>query len=204
MRFLFAVILLLIMLVAASGCQVEDTTLESATMKADPILTATLSRDEPASPTPASEPQPTDSTVTAETQMTSIPVGTPVEETMNDGSGNADVEFVRAVHSTGGSWTFHVTVRHPDKGWEDYADGWDVVDPEGNVLKTNPDDPFTRLLLHPHENEQPFTRSQSGILIPEGVSQVSVRAHDLVDGYGGREVVVDLTLESGDDFQVER
>jgi hypothetical protein len=111
---------------------------------------------------------------------------------------------VRAVQAADGTWTFHVTVRHPDTGWEDYADGWDVVAPDGQVLKPDPSSPFTRLLLHPHETEQPFTRSQSGIVIPDGVSQVRVRAHDLVDGFGGREVVVDLTLTSGTSFEVER
>jgi hypothetical protein len=72
------------------------------------------------------------------------------------------------------------------------------------VLKPDPDSPFTRLLLHPHESEQPFTRSQSGIAVPPDVAQVHVRAHDLVDGYGGREVVVDLTTPSGPDFEVVR
>ena len=117
---------------------------------------------------------------------------------------NADVEYVRAVEGTGGKWTFHVTVRHPDTGWEDYADGWDVLAPDGTVLKPDPDSPFTRLLLHPHEDEQPFTRSQRGIAIPPGVDQVRVRAHDLVDGYGGREIMVDLTSQSGTDFEVVR
>jgi len=204
MRSFFVLTLLFIMLMAVSGCRVGDTPPVSATTQAEPIPKASASRDDPANSSATPEVQSTDSTSIAEAQPTSVPHSTPVEETMNDGSGNADVEFVRAVLSAGGSWTFHVTVRHPDTGWEDYADGWDVVDPEGNVLKTNPDDPFTRLLLHPHENEQPFTRSQSGILIPEGVSQVSVRAHDLADGYGGRVVVVDLTIDSGDDFKVER
>jgi hypothetical protein len=97
-----------------------------------------------------------------------------------------------------------VTVQHPDTGWEDYADGWDVLTPAGTVLKPDPDSPFTRLLLHPHENEQPFTRSQSGIDIPSDVTEVRVRAHDLVDGYGGREVVVDLTADVGESFEVER
>jgi hypothetical protein len=115
---------------------------------------------------------------------------------------------VRAVETastaSGSTWTFHVTVEHPDTGWEDYADGWDVVTPDGEVLKPDPDSPFTRLLLHPHETEQPFTRSQSGIVIPASITQVRVRAHDLVDGFGGREVVVDLTVASGPDFEVER
>jgi hypothetical protein len=110
--------------------------------------------------------------------------------------------YVKALQAADGTWTFHVTVRHPDTGWDDYADGWDVLVPDGTVLKPDPDSPFTRLLLHPHENEQPFTRSQSGIVIPPDVTQVRVRAHDLVDGYGGREVVVDLTVPSASDFEV--
>ena len=124
---------------------------------------------------------------------------TPVED-----AANADVEFVRAVRGEDGLWTFHVTVRHPDTGWEDYADGWDVVLPDGSVAKPDPDSPFTRLLLHPHENEQPFTRSQSGIAIPPDVTRVTVRAHDLVDGWGGRELGVDLSVSTGPDFEVER
>ena len=116
---------------------------------------------------------------------------------------NADVTFVRAVQTGPTTWTFHVTVAHPDTGWEDYADGWDVVLPDGRVVKPDPDSPFTRLLTHPHETEQPFTRSQSGIEIPAGVTAVTVRAHDLVDGFGGREVVVDLTAVSGPNFSVE-
>jgi len=72
--------------------------------------------------------------------------------------------------------------------------------PDGTVLKPDPDSPFTRLLLHPHVEEQPFTRSQSGLLIPDGVTQVRVRAHDLVDGYGGREMMVDLTAADQEDL----
>jgi hypothetical protein len=97
-----------------------------------------------------------------------------------------------------------VTVEHPDTGWEDYADGWDIVTPDGEVIKRDPEDPFTRLLLHPHVEEQPFTRSQSGLTLPDGLSQVTVRAHDLVDGFGGKEIAVDLTVPSGTGFEVER
>ena len=127
------------------------------------------------------------------------------------GGGNADVVRVQAVQTDGpppgegtGTWTFHVTVEHPDTGWEDYADGWDVVTPNGTVLKPDPESAFTRTLLHPHVDEQPFTRSQSGIVIPGGVTEVRVRAHDIVDGYGGQEVAVDLTASSGPNFEVEK
>jgi hypothetical protein len=120
-----------------------------------------------------------------------------------EGAGNADVTYVEANHN-GASWTFYVTVEHPDTGWEDYADGWDVVLPDGTVIKPDADSPFTRLLLHPHENEQPFTRSQSNIVIPDDVRFVVVRAHDLVDGWGGAVVVVDLLTSEGDRYDVQR
>jgi hypothetical protein len=157
------------------------------------------------SPTPEVVPLPTATVATIPTDLPP-PTSTtaPATAKSDEAKGNADVLWVKAVYLSGDKWQFHVTVEHPDTGWEDYADGWDVVTPDGTVLKPDPDSPFTRLLLHPHENEQPFTRSQSGIVIPAGVTQVRVRAHDLVDGYGGREVVVDLTVNSGPDFEVER
>jgi hypothetical protein len=148
------------------------------------------------------------------TQATPTPTDSPTAEpaeagpteepTPPSGQADADVVYVEAVEGEGGTWTFNVTVEHPDTGWEDYADGWDVVLPDGTVLKPDPDSPFTRLLLHPHENEQPFTRSQRGITIPNGVTTVTVRAHDLVDGFGGQEVQVDLTAEEGENFEVQR
>jgi len=129
----------------------------------------------------------------------------PAEEaTMSAGNGDADVIFVRAVEQTENMWTFHVTVEHPDTGWDDYADGWDVILPDGAVIRPDENSDFTRLLLHPHENEQPFTRSQSGIGIPADITQVRVRAHDIVDGFGGKEVIVDLTQASGPDYEVVR
>lgn len=128
----------------------------------------------------------------------------PVSPRVKPGQANADVIHVRVVLGEGGTWNFHVTISHPDTGWEDYADGWDVVTPQGTVLKVNPGDPFTRLLFHPHENEQPFTRSQGGITIPAGVTQVQVRAHDIVDGFGGQEILIDLEKTSGPGYEVER
>jgi hypothetical protein len=121
-----------------------------------------------------------------------------------EAKGDADVERVEAVLAADGSWSFHVTVRHADRGFEDYADGWDVVLPDGTVVKPDPSQAFTRVLGHPHLDEQPFTRSQSGVQLPEGVTRVRVRAHDLVQGFGGKEVEVDLGQGSGPGFTVQR
>jgi len=117
---------------------------------------------------------------------------------------DADVRFVKAKRDTDGTWTFLVTVAHPDQGWSDYTDGWDVVLPDGGVVRPDPASQFTRLLRHPHVDEQPFTRAQPGIQIPEGTRAVTVRAHDRVAGWGGAVVTVDLDQGAGPGFSVER
>lgn len=100
-------------------------------------------------------------------------------------AGEADVVAVQAVREGAGVWRFHVTVAHGDTGWDHYADGWQVLDPAGRVLGT-------RELLHPHENEQPFTRSLGGVPIPEDIRRVTLRARDSQHGTGGREITVEL------------
>ena len=100
-------------------------------------------------------------------------------------SDEADVVGVKATPGSNATWRFDVTVRHDDAGWDHYADAWDVLGPDGTVLGT-------RKLLHPHETEQPFTRSLSGVAIPGDVSEVTIRAHDSVHGYGGAEMTVEL------------
>ncbi len=117
---------------------------------------------------------------------------------------DADVIAVEAVDHGSLGWTFSVTVRHPDTGWDDYCNGWDVVSDQGVVLKNNSTAQFTRLLLHPHEQEQPFTRSQNGIQIPAGVKSLTIRAHDIVHGFGGKEVIIDLATEQGPGYKINR
>lgn len=85
------------------------------------------------------------------------------------------IENVRAVTS-GAGWRFDVTLSHPDTGWEHYADGWEVLAPDGTSLGL-------RELVHPHVDEQPFTRSLSGVQIPAGIREVTLRARCLVDGW---------------------
>ncbi|MEL6962418.1 MAG: hypothetical protein AAFO01_06650 [Pseudomonadota bacterium] len=96
-------------------------------------------------------------------------------------AGEADVVGVEVRKESAGTYRFDVTVAHGDEGWDHYADAWDVVAPDGTVLGT-------RVLLHPHENEQPFTRSLSGVVIPEGITEVTLRAKDSVHEYGGLEM----------------
>lgn len=76
----------------------------------------------------------------------------------------------------GNTWSFSVTLSHPDSGWDHYADGWEVLTVDGKRLGY-------RELAHPHVNEQPFTRSLGGVDIPPGVKTVNIRAKCSVDGW---------------------
>jgi len=97
-------------------------------------------------------------------------------------AGEADVVRVVIKKTSNGEFRIDTTVRHGDTGWDHYADRWDVVAPDGTVLGS-------RILHHPHENEQPFTRSLT-LAIPANISEVTVRAHDSVDELGGKEILV--------------
>lgn len=95
------------------------------------------------------------------------------------------VEKIDAMQSGNGTWRFDVTVSHGDEGWDHYADAWEVLAPDGTLLAR-------RVLAHPHVDEQPFTRSKSGIKIPDDLDHVMVRARDSVHGYEGAAVRYDL------------
>jgi len=86
----------------------------------------------------------------------------------------ADAPKVEAVKITG--FTIAVTISHSDTGWDDYADGWEVLDAQGARLGF-------RELMHPHVDEQPFTRSLGGIELPAGTDVIYIRTRDNVHGW---------------------
>lgn len=112
-------------------------------------------------------------------------VAGPPEITPSATAGEANVVNVQVRGTRAQGYRIEVTVRHADEGWEHYADAWEVLSPEGEVLAT-------RTLYHPHVDEQPFTRSLSGVRIPEGIDEIVVRARDSRHGYGGKTLRVKL------------
>lgn len=90
-----------------------------------------------------------------------------------------------AVDDSSTGWRFDVTLSHPDTGWEHYTDAWRVLDMEGKELAI-------RILVHPHVDEQPFTRSLTGVDLPDGTTQVQIQARCLVDGWTPETTVVSL------------
>lgn len=94
------------------------------------------------------------------------------------------VEEVKA-HRVGMGWRVDVTLRHPDTGWEHYADGWEVLDSKGKKLAF-------RKLMHPHVEEQPFTRSLINVMLPDGIREIQIRARCNKDGWVSEPVKVTL------------
>jgi hypothetical protein len=100
-------------------------------------------------------------------------------------AGEADVVDVKVRRSAPGVYDFDVSVRSVDRGWEYYADAFEVLAPDGRLLGR-------RVLLHPHETEQPFTRDLYGVRVPDGIAEVTVRARHKPRGYAGSTVRVRL------------
>ena len=90
-----------------------------------------------------------------------------------------------SVYQKDDSYTFKVTIMHNDSGWDDYADAWRIKDLDGNILGK-------RALAHPHVNERPFTRSLSGVFIPEAVTTVVVEVHNNATGWAEATKIVKL------------
>ncbi|MHA6267276.1 hypothetical protein [uncultured Aliiroseovarius sp.] len=99
----------------------------------------------------------------------------------------AVIEGATATKS-GTGWSVSVTLSHAEVGWEDYADGWRVETDAGDILGT-------RVLHHPHVDEQPFTRSLSGVAVPDGVQTLWLRARTSVEGWAQARFQLELPSE---------
>ncbi len=106
-----------------------------------------------------------------------------------------EVEHV-AVTRVFGQWRIAVTLRHGDTGWDHYAIEWIVETEAGELLGR-------RVLLHPHVDEQPFTRSETMVL-PPGTRTFRVRAKDNNGGFDSNVVLVHLDQAKGPRFEVGR
>ena len=83
-------------------------------------------------------------------------------------------------------WRFDVTLEHPDTGWDHYADGWEITDAAGNQIGF-------RELMHPHVNEQPFTRSLRDVMLADGVQTVFIRSRCSIAGWSDAPYEVTLS-----------
>ena len=100
-------------------------------------------------------------------------------------AGKASVINAKASLGANGTYSFSATVAHADTGWKHFADKFEILTPDGKVLGT-------RVLAHPHVNEQPFTRGLGNVSIPAGITSVIVRAWDNVHKAGEETFTVKL------------
>ena len=98
-------------------------------------------------------------------------------------AGEADVLTAEVINEGDARYTFEVTVQHDDTGWDHYADRWEIMKPDGTVIAI-------RVLRHPHVKEQPFTRRLNFVQIADDIEEVIIRAHCLVDEFGGKQLTV--------------
>jgi hypothetical protein len=80
---------------------------------------------------------------------------------------------------------FDVTLSSPYDTPRRYADAFRVTTLDGKVLGE-------RILLHDHQNEQPFSRDLYGVKIPAGIKQVMVQGRDQKFGWGGKVQTINL------------
>ena len=78
----------------------------------------------------------------------------------------------------GMGWRIDVTLKHPDTGWDHYADAWEVLNAKGKVIAV-------RELMHPHVEEQPFTRSLINVMLPDGIQDIFIRGRCSEEGWEG-------------------
>ncbi len=111
------------------------------------------------------------------------PIPTVVPTVMADTAAFPDVLAAQLTRNADGSFAIAVTIASPYDTPQRYADGWRVLALDGTVLGEH-------TLLHDHANEQPFTRTQQGVIIPSDVLSVTIEGRDLVNGYGGQTLTV--------------
>lgn len=116
---------------------------------------------------------------------TTVPATNGVDPTTSSEQRFPDVVAAVVTEDDSGSWTFSVTISSPYDTPDRYADSWRVRNADGTVYGE-------RLLTHHHANEQPFTRSQSGIRIPDTVSEVIIEGRDQLYGWGGTTLTLTL------------
>lgn len=89
----------------------------------------------------------------------------------------------------GDAWRLSATLSSPYDTPDRYADAFRALAEDGTELGV-------RELAHDHANEQPFTRSLTGLEVPDDVARITVEGRDQEHGWGGDTVEVEVPSRS--------
>ena len=92
----------------------------------------------------------------------------------NSPQANVTAVFSKKVQE---SYRFGVTLKSDETGCEQYADWWEILNEEGQLL-------YRRILVHSHPDIQPFTRWGNSVEVKEN-EILYIRGHMNKLGYTG-------------------
>ncbi len=113
----------------------------------------------------------------------------PATKSASGGTRFPDIKAATLTPAASGGYKLDVTVSSPYDTPDRYADGWRVLAAgTKRVLGKHS-------LAHGHADEQPFTRTQDALIIPDGIDKITVEGRDQKNGFGGQ--TVDVAVPSG-------
>ncbi|MGI9419445.1 MAG: hypothetical protein ACR2RA_16585 [Geminicoccaceae bacterium] len=97
----------------------------------------------------------------------------------------ADVQIKRDNPDQPGIYHIRVTIEHEDTGWDDYVESWEISEPGGKVLGVRP-------FFEPELERASTVSALAGVVIPEDVKTVTIRARTYPKGLEGDPVEIQI------------
>jgi hypothetical protein len=97
----------------------------------------------------------------------------------------ADVQIKRDSSDQAGIYHIRVTIEHQDTGWDDYVEAWEITSPEGELLGVRP-------FFEPELDDTKTVTALAGVVIPEDIRTITIRARIHPTGIEGEPVQVQI------------
>lgn len=97
----------------------------------------------------------------------------------------ADVQVKRDSSEQPGIYHIRVTIEHEDTGWDDYVEAWEITSPAGELLGVRP-------FFEPELEDAKTITALAGVVIPEDITTITIRARTHPNGIEGEPVQVQL------------
>ncbi|MEZ5932316.1 MAG: hypothetical protein R3F54_10245 [Alphaproteobacteria bacterium] len=97
----------------------------------------------------------------------------------------ADVQIKRDNPDQPGIFHVRVTIEHEDTGWDDYVEAWEIYGPDGKIMAVRP-------FFEPELEDQQTVSALAGVVIPDDIKTVTIRARAHPVGLAGDPVEVQI------------